>query len=78
LENVEEELQSYRLSEEIKYATILKAFLPVKFSIILKEELPDIKSFNAVWCWWYYPTLLRDGGVEELHGDLTVGPRPKV
>jgi len=22
--------------------------------------------------------LLRDGGVEELHGDPTVGPRPKV
>jgi len=27
-----------------------------------------------LWWWWYYPTPSMDGGVEELHGDPTVGP----
>jgi len=27
--------------------------------------------------WWYYATLPRDGGVEELYGEPTVGPRPR-
>jgi len=35
-------------------------------------------SCEGTFWWWCYPTLLRDVGVEELHGDPTVGPRPKV
>jgi len=33
--------------------------------------------FQPPW-WWYYQTLPRDGGLEKLHGDPTVGPRPKI
>jgi len=40
---------------------------------------------GIMWRWWYQYTgggatrsLPRDGGVEELHGDPTVGPHPKV
>jgi len=48
MDKVEEELRSCRLSEDIKNAMILKAFPPEELSIILKEEFPDIRSFNAV------------------------------
>jgi len=36
-----------------------------------------VSSLTPSWC-WCYPLLPRDGSAEELHGDSTVGPRPKV
>jgi len=36
------------------------------------------KAWHLFWWWWCYPILLRDRGVEEFHGDPTVGPRFKV
>jgi len=37
-----------------------------------------MSAFKELHWWWCYRPLPRDGGVEELHRDPTVGPRPKV
>jgi len=40
--------------------------------------LDSFRFASSIRRWWYYSTLPRDRGVEELHGDLSVGPRSKV
>jgi len=36
----------------------------------------DNLNLPEIWWWWCYQTPSEGWGLEELHGDPTVGPRP--
>jgi len=74
------------ISKNAEYFLILKQKIPLKVSNCYVEivnktrnfpDSDDVKFFSYGGGGTTRP-LPRDGGVEELHGNPTVGPRPKV